>query len=159
MKLATVPSFPRVVVTDEGTVIGPSGRELKTFPDKDGYRRVTLYLGAKRWQQVGVHFLVCEAFNGQRPEGAHIAHRDGNRANNRADNLSWSAPWQNEQDKRRHGTALLGERHHQAKLTECDVRAIRASSLMGIELARKYGVTPSAITAIRKRRTWAHICD
>jgi hypothetical protein len=117
-------------------------------------------LGDRQWIQLGVHFLVCEAFHGDRPEGAVVAHGDGDPSNNRAGNLRWSTRWQNEHDKRRHGTALLGEQHHRAKLTEADVRNVRrrrAAGEAGNALAREYGVTPSAICAIVKRRVWAHI--
>ncbi len=50
-----------------------------------------------------------------------------------------------------------GEAHHGAKLTEADVRAIRASSETLKALAGRYGVTIGPIWAIRKRRTWTHI--
>lgn len=39
------------------------------------------------------------------------------------------------------------------------VRAIRASSERGIDLAAKYGTTKQTITDIRHRRSWAHITD
>lgn len=154
-----VPSYPAFVVTDQGDVIGPSGRKLAHFPDKNGYRRVNLYLGDRKWKQLGVHTLVCEAFHGERPPSGMVGHGDGDPANNAAINLRWTTQWQNEHDKRRHGTALLGERHHQAKLTEEDVRAIRrrrAAGESGLSLAREFRVTPSAICAVHKRKTWAH---
>lgn len=160
MDFRPVPSHPRFSVADDGRVIGPSGKQLNPFPDKHGYPRMNIYLGDRRWKQVGVHALVCEAFHGPRPPGAHVAHIDGRPGNVRADNLRWSAPWQNEADKRIHGTALLGERHHQAKLTEAQVREIRqrrASGEQGNALAREFGVTPTAICSIIKRKTWAHL--
>lgn len=155
-----VPSYPRFSVSREGKVRGPSGKILSDFPDKRGYRRISLYVGYKSWKQVGVHFLVCEAFHGVRPDGAVIAHGDGNPANNKSDNLRWTAQWQNEHDKRRHDRALLGERHHQSKLTEKQVRDIRARLAHGeggSALAREYKVTPTTISNIRHRYSWAHL--
>jgi hypothetical protein len=43
------------------------------------------------------------------------------------------------------------------KLTPDDVRFIRESNISGVELARKYGISPGTITDIRKRRSWAHV--
>lgn len=48
-----------------------------------------------------------------------------------------------------------GERHGQAKLTEAQVRAIRASRETLVTLAARYGVTETAIRLVRKRLTWA----
>ncbi len=156
-----VPSYPGFVVTDEGAVIGPSGRELQHFPNKRGYRRVNVYLGSGRWRQVSVHTLVCEAFHGPQPTGAVlVAHGDGNPANNRADNLRWASYRDNEADKRAHGRALIGERHHQAVLSAEQVREIRqrrSAGESGASLAREFGVTPTTICAIHLRKSWRHL--
>lgn len=50
-----------------------------------------------------------------------------------------------------------GERHVKAKLTEEDVREIRASDLPSSELGVIYGVAKSTIKNVRIRRTWAHV--
>ena len=62
--------------------------------------------------------LVVLAFLGPPPfPGAHAAHFDGDKLNNRLSNLRWASPAENEADKRRHGRtrgALPGERAIQA---------------------------------------------
>jgi uncharacterized protein YjcR len=53
-----------------------------------------------------------------------------------------------------------GEGHPQAKLTELDVRGIRAAHEAGIgykRLAALYGVSPNQVMLIVKRRNWAHV--
>lgn len=50
-----------------------------------------------------------------------------------------------------------GSTNPKSKLTEEDVRAIRASSERGIRLAEKYGVTAALISAIRTRKQWKHV--
>jgi hypothetical protein len=156
-----VPSLPKFRVSADGDVVGPSGRVLRHFPNKRGYRRVNLYLGERRWKQVSVHTLVCEAFHGPRPAGAVlVAHADGDPSNNRADNLRWATHRENEADKRRHGRAMLGEGHHRAVLTEAQVREIRArraAGEQGVRLAREFGVTPTTICNVHQRKTWGHL--
>ncbi len=50
-----------------------------------------------------------------------------------------------------------GAAHPKAKLTEDDVRAIRASTEKGIRLAERYGVTATLISNIRQGKVWAHL--
>lgn len=52
---------------------------------------------------------------------------------------------------------LKGSNHHQAKITEEDVRYIRSSSDSGANMARKYGITQTAVCNIRKMKTWRHV--
>lgn len=56
--------------------------------DQDGYRVFTLCKEGKR-KTAKLHRLVAEAFN-RKPNGTtQINHIDGNKENNRADNLEW----------------------------------------------------------------------
>jgi len=54
-------------------------------------------------------------------------------------------------------TPPTGESHHQTPLLESDVRLIRSSPASGADLARRYGISNSAISAIRKYKTWKHV--
>lgn len=54
-------------------------------------------------------------------------------------------------------TKWVGSKLPHAKLTEADVRYIRASDLSGNWLAEVFGVCPSSVTNARKRRTWKHV--
>lgn len=95
-------------------------------------------------------------------EGLHICHKCDNRAcinpahlfaGNRSDNMRdmWSK-------KRHKPVKLTGETNPQSKLTEDDVRAIRAA--VGVkqkDLAKKYGVDRAHISQIRSGGRWGHI--
>lgn len=64
--------------------------------NKKDHRFITVYKG----KCYKVHQLVCEAFNGARPEdpkdGRTVCmHLDENSANNRADNLAWGTQKEN----------------------------------------------------------------
>lgn len=54
-------------------------------------------------------------------------------------------------------THVSGEDHPFSKLTDADVRAIRASDLSHAELGRAYGVSRTNIGYIRSRKTWQHV--
>lgn len=160
MRVRLTPEFPRLVIADDGTLWGPSGKRLRPFRDKTEYLKFNLYRGQGRWSQHGVHIAVCTAYHGPRPDGQVVRHLDGNPRNNRADNLCWGTGAENEADKILHGTALLGELHPQAKLTASDVRAIRsAPPYYGYrrDLAARYGVSVGTISQIRTGQTWGHL--
>lgn len=50
------------------------------------------------------HALVMEAFVGPRPEGQEIRHLDGNRLNSSLTNLAYGFPYENQEDRKDHGT-------------------------------------------------------
>lgn len=55
---------------------------------------------------------------------------------------------------------VCGERSKSARLTESDVRAIRAAHAAGTgpsELGRRYGVTPSTVSQIVLGHSWRHL--
>lgn len=53
--------------------------------------------------------------------------------------------------------AFAGEAHWNHRLTDSDVRAIRASSRTEHELAALYEVSPRTIRSVRGRHSWTHI--
>lgn len=126
---------------------------LSQFPDRGGYMRLTI---ARR--HTTVHRLVLQAFVGPCPDGLQCAHRDGDRKNNRLENLRWATPTSNNNDKLWHGTDQRGENCYIAKLTEDNVRYIRRALDDGTEtfrgLARRFGVHLSTIADVRYGRTW-----
>jgi hypothetical protein len=124
--------------------------------NKQGRLQVTLckHGFTKRYQ---VHTLVLTTFGGPCPEGLECRHGDGNHLNNRFDNLSWGTHTENMRDKQTHGTEVQGETHPNSKLTEDDVRAIRAAKGTQREIAAQYGVSQVAINHIRTRKTWKHV--
>ena len=106
-----------------------------------------------------VHHLVAEAFIGPRPDGLWCLHKDDNRANNTAENLYWGTPKQNAADCNHNGNRRnrTGSSNTQAKLTEKEVREIRALISTHSHAAKVYGVSVSQVSAIRNRTKWAHL--
>jgi len=104
-----------------------------------------------------VHRLVLEAFAGPCPDGMEGCHNDGNHLNNRINNLRWDTRLGNRLDSIQQGTIARGETAKKSRLTEQDVRDIRASDDSQRVLADRYGVSQVAIHAIRARKTWKHI--
>lgn len=104
--------------------------------------------------------LVAAAFHGPRPEGQYVCHGDGNPKNNQASNLRYDTPKANSADRELHGRTVRGEAQPLSKLTEAQVRSIREAFKTGarqMELAQKYGVSQSLISAITRGEIWSHV--
>jgi hypothetical protein len=118
-----------------------------------GHRHVTLNAQCK-----SVHRLILTTFVGPRPKGMVCRHLDGNPGNNALSNLRWGTPKENAADSIAHGTRAAGERNGSAKLTAEQVRKCRVEYAAGTtsqaELAKRYGVDPSAVSNAIRRRNW-----
>ncbi len=104
-----------------------------------------------------VHQLVLEAFVGPRPEGFEAGHENGIYTDNRLSNLSWITKIENAADRTRHGTQLIGQKHHQAKLTNDQVIAIYHSLLPTSLLVKEFQVSASTIRNIRSGYNWSGV--
>lgn len=72
--------------------------------------------------------------------------------------LGWETTLANEAHKLTHGTLVWGEKSNLAKLTEDQVRFIRANPLTsGKSLAERFGVSEATIGDIQSMRTWKHL--
>ncbi len=135
-----------------------SSRVLAQQSLRAGYLIVHLSVGGKRIPKT-VHSLVAAAFIGPRPPKADVAHNDGNPANNTPSNLRYATRTENHADKKRHGTAAVGSKIRQAKLTEKVIPAVRAlkGSTTADVAAFEYGVTRRTIERCWNRQSWAHV--
>jgi hypothetical protein len=103
---------------------------------------------------------MCERKHGPAPtldhEAAHSCGK-GHEGCINPHHLDWKTPAENQADKLTHGTHRRGERCPTAKLTEKDVREIRAlqGRLLGREVGEIYGVTRWTVFDIWKRRIWS----
>ncbi len=149
--------------------------------DKDGYKRIWI-----QGRCFYAHRIACYLKYGSSPPGRLLAIH-GCRQKYCVEHVHWGSCKENSADKERDGTVPRGDRHwsranpekvsrgtrhgsytkpenrlrgsnhSHAKLTEDDVRVIRASKESGVVLARKYRVTPSAISLICLRKAWKHV--
>ena len=92
----------QVAVSSLGRYRNPLGIVYTPTPCPDGYSRVTVH-----GQRYSIHLLIAEAFDLPRPEGTtEVNHKDGNRSNNRKDNLEWVTSSEN----KRHSYATNHDR-------------------------------------------------
>lgn len=89
------------------------GRILSSPKGRSGYPEVSLLVGVRKTRRVQVHRIVCRAFHGEPSEDRPFAlHRDDVGTNNKASNLYWGSPRDNQLDRVRNG-------NHYTSMTHC----------------------------------------
>ena len=155
--LGRIRSLRRRGETPTGGVRFYGGQVLRPVKLNNGYMIVSLS-ARNKVKQLLVHRVVAGSFLGSAPTQEHeIAHADGSRTNNAAQNLRWVTSLENAADRNQHGRTARGEGNGAAKLNENIVRRILRSRLGCITAARLFGVSKSTIKRIRSGKQWAHV--
>lgn len=109
-------------------------------------------------KDIGAHRISWLLAGNTIPEGHLIRHKCRNRHCVNPEHLETGTYKENQMDRVRDGTDSRGEKHGQSKLTEDQIRAIRARHTENQRgLAKEYGVSQRAIFDIIHRRTWKHL--
>lgn len=131
------------------------GDECMYYPGYNKEDRLRFQIGDKRFFAAR---WVCIQVHGDPPSKFHeAAHECGNGHLSCVNpkHLRWATKLENQEDKFRHGRQVRGSRVTGSKLKEADVLEIRSSPLSISKLSSKYGVSPSSISHIRARKSWA----
>lgn len=128
------------------------------------YHGILHYEGSKQ----PAHRLAWLDARGPIPSGMSVLHKCDTRGCINVDHLFLGTQADNTADMVRKGRQsrgekrarlFRGERHNNAKLTDEQVRAIRADCRPETQVAPEYGVTRSVIGMIRRRDAWSHVQD
>lgn len=103
------------------------------------------------------HRAAWTVANGPIPDGMQVCHRCDNPPCVNPAHLFLGTVIDNMRDMSTKGRAPRGERAGGVKLTEAQVRDIRASTKSGSDLAREYGVSRSCISTIVTGQRWKHL--
>lgn len=144
--------------------LGSRGRIRSLSLTKDGYVKVRLIHKGKD-KTARVHRLVAEAFVPNPDNKGTVNHIDGDKTNNRVDNLEWTDRSEQMHHAYRLGlkTPMGGSKNSQAKLTEEQVKEIRrdyvrqSQEFGTVALAKKYGVTNRVIGLIVNGKSYKNI--
>ena len=119
------------------------------------WRAAKAEFGYVKFQNRKAHRVAYELLVGEIPDGQVACHRCDNPSCCNPTHIFLGSIGDNNRDASAKGRARYakGQRHPHAKLSDAQVEEIRKSNLKGVELAKKYGVSPSTISGIK---TYAH---
>lgn len=150
---------PKYSVSDRGRVRGPRNNLLSLRPNHLGYVRFSIPIeGVIR--SVSAHALVMDAFVGARPDGMTIDHINGNKSDNRVENLRYLTAADNIRASSALGLNAHGERHGSAKLNPAqvtEIRRLRSQGLVQRAIARRFGISQTHVRDIISGKNWAHV--
>lgn len=165
-----VPGLPNVEASSLGSVRHRGTVIVGSVSKSTGYRRTKL---SKRERLF--HALVAAAFIGERPTGAHVNHKNCNKTDNRPENLEYVTPRENMLHAHANGRTARGARHgrytkpegtargervNTARLTEPQVREIRALRSSGAryaDIAARFNISPSQACNVASGAQWRHV--
>ncbi|HEY3401740.1 MAG TPA: NUMOD4 motif-containing HNH endonuclease [Ohtaekwangia sp.] len=137
---------------------------LKPNPNYRGYFRVDLRSTDRKSGMVSlVHRLIAEAFLPNPYNHPQVNHKDGDKQNNRVENLEWCTNLHNNRHARKNGLYpdLSNPNNFTAnKLDPTQVRTIRKCLSDGMkyaDLATYFQVQRSCIKDIKLKRTWVNL--
>lgn len=88
-------SIPRKVLGSDGALYPFGGKMIKPHPNKNTkYLQVSLWTNNKG-ASLSIHRLVAEAFIPNPLNKSQVNHKDGNRQNNKVENLEWVSHQEN----------------------------------------------------------------
>lgn len=134
------------------------GRILKQGLMNSGYLKVCLRDSKSgHYSQSSVHRLVAEAFIPNPSEKPQVNHINGDKKDNRVENLEWATASENIG----HSYKCLGRGapHNKGnrKLTDKQVVEIFEASGSNAEIAAKYGISDVAVGLIKRKKTWKEL--
>ena len=134
---------------------------LNPFITARGYLQVSMQFTSRVNRiTIDVHKLVIRAFVPNPYDKPYVNHIDGVKTNNKASNLEWCTPLENNEHAVKLGLIQSGEDSYLSILTEKEVLTIIEKLKNGsrnIELAKEFKVAHNTIDDIRCNRTWRYL--
>lgn len=129
--------------------------------DKDGYSRPSFRTRDGKSRRVHAHRIVLATFNPVPGwENLEVNHKDGNKSNNKLENLEWVTTKENIHHAWETGLARGGENHGRATMSEATaIKCIEAykSGEKITSIARRFGLKRTTVSNLVHGKNWKYL--
>lgn len=101
-------------ITQDGKIYR-DGREIFGWITKKGYRQITIYFNGEKRKEY-VHRIVGELYLDNPDNKPQINHKNGNKLDNRVENLEWVTNQENRTHALENGLQCVGEDMYNQKI-------------------------------------------
>lgn len=153
--LGRVMSKNKMVEAKNGLALR-KGKILKPSKTDKGYLRISLSIKSNK-KNFLVHRLVAETFIENLNNLPDVNHKDGNKENNRVNNLEWVTKQENHIHAAKTGLKAKQEKHGCSKLTLAQVNEIKdmlKTKMSYSEIAKIFNVSKQTIYQINNSKIW-----
>ena len=138
-------------------------RICKTTRRPDGYYKVGMNVPTSGVRCLHltrfVHRIIASTFHGPPPlPDSQCAHLDGDRGNNRADNLKWCTPSENQHHTAAHRAGTQWGKRLLSPETVRQIRQLAASGNTCRSIGQTVGTHPNNVSNILRGKTYADVC-
>lgn len=143
---------------EEGLVITPKGTN-GTLCGSTGYLRAKV-----SGRLLQVHQILAVIYFGKQCVDMQINHVDGDKTNNRKNNLEAISQIENIKHSHKIGARTYKSGTHITSSKLCDKQVIEIRKKLNegssqAKLAKEYGISKGAIQDIKEEKTWKHLLD
>lgn len=156
-----IPDFSNYKVSSDGQIASfynNANGEIVKQSDNFGYKTVRLKRDDGTSKKVRVHRMVAIAFIPNPRCKQEVNHINGNKADNRVENLEWCTPAENIKHSyktlNREPPVKKGSGYRIRLLNPTQVRIIRETNISCRELAELFGVHRTTINNVRTGRSY-----
>jgi hypothetical protein len=134
-------------------------RKMLAHKNKNGYLSIDLCKNGNI-KKYSLHRIIALAFLDNIENKEQVNHINGNKHDNRIENLEWSTRSENQKHSIETGLrSAKGEKNSQSKLTEKDVLNIFNDKRTYIQISKDFKISISTISDIKRGHTWNHITN
>lgn len=159
----------RYQISSHGRIMNTiTGRILKPGLTRGNYQNIRLQCikNGKPYRYTSmIHRLVAQAFipNSNPENKIEINHLDGNKSNNRAENLEWVTHEENMSHAVKNGLIAYGENASKAVHNEQEIdricKLLSETKMYPHEISKILSIPTSIIRGIRSGKNWKHIAE
>lgn len=157
--LGRIKSMPRLIKSYGVRSFISREKILKPARDSFGYIRFSIPINGKL-TTFKMHRALCEVFKGE--STLEVNHIDGNKSNNRCENLEWITRSENIKHAFRIGLAspLRGELNPTSKITESmaiEIINLLQEGVGPIEISKRFNISKHITKDISRGKTWNYL--